>query len=34
MSRFALVAIVRVSYLLFVGILELILALAKEDAYG
>lgn len=34
MSRFALVAIIRVSYLLFVGILELILALAKEDAYG
>jgi hypothetical protein len=34
MSRFALVTIVRVSYLLFVGILEMILALAKEDAYG
>ena len=34
MSRFALVAIVRVSYLLFVSILEMILALAKEDASG
>ena len=34
MSWFALVAILRVSYLLFVGIPEMISALAKEDAYG
>jgi hypothetical protein len=34
MSWFALVARLRVSHLLFVGIPEMFLALAKEDAYG